>query len=299
MLLNLGLPIQLQRFVAMPLIIIDCQTSASGHANEDRAGAARDLAWVIDGATDVVERPLTGSATDADWIAAHLDGALKDPAVAPPAELSQLPDLTAARLASEFAHEAERAPIDKTEHPSASAVVVRACGAAIDYVSIGDCTLLVEGSNGFRRVGVDAVNAGDPQLAKALEALHAEHGGLEAANARARIWPSIRAGRAAMNEPNGYGVFSIMPTPRHFVQTGRIAMPAYGHALLASDGLMRLVDVFRFYTALDLFAAARQDGITPLIRKLREIESDDIQGHRYKRAKISDDATGLLLTWSP
>jgi hypothetical protein len=257
------------------------------------------VAWVIDGATDVVERPLTSSVTDADWIAAHLDGALKDLAIAPPAELSQLPDFTAPRLAAEFAHEAERMPIDKTEHPSASAVVVRACGAGIDYVSTGDCTLLVEGSNGFRRVGVDAANAGDPQLAKELEALHAEHGGLEAANARARIWPSIRAGRGAMNEPNGYGVFSITPTPRHVVQTGRIAMPAYGHALLASDGLMRLVDVFRLYTALHLFASARQDGITPLIRKLREIESDDIHGHRYNRAKISDDATGLLLTWSP
>ena len=283
----------------MPLIIVDCQTSASGHANEDRAGAARDLAWVIDGATDVVERPLTSAATDAGWIAAHLDGALTDLAAAPPAELAQLPDLTAARLATEFAHEARRTPIDKTEHPSASAIVVRACGAGIDYVSIGDCTLLVEGSNGFRRVGVDAVNAGDPQLAKALEALHAEHGGLEAENARAQILPSIRAGRAAMNEPNGYGVFSITPTPRHFVQTGRIAMPAYGHALLASDGLMRLADVFRLYTAPDLFATARQDGITPLIRELREIESVDSQGHRYPRAKISDDATGLLLTWSP
>ena len=74
---------------------------------------------------------MTSSATDADWIAAHLNGALTDLAAAPPAELAQLPDLTAARLASEFAHEAERAPIDKTEHPSASAVVVRACGAAI------------------------------------------------------------------------------------------------------------------------------------------------------------------------
>ena len=31
-------------------------------------------------------------------------------------------------------------------------------------------------------------------------------------------------------------------------------------AFLASDGLIRLVDVFRLYTALDLFAAARQDG---------------------------------------
>ena len=58
--------------------------------------------------------------------------------------MSQLPDLTAAQLATEFAREARRAPIDKTEHPSASAIVVRACAVGIDYVSVGDCTMLVD-----------------------------------------------------------------------------------------------------------------------------------------------------------
>ncbi len=283
----------------MPFIIIDCLTSASGRVNEDRAGAANDLAWVIDGATDVVERPLTSAATDADWIAGRLDAALSALAVSPPAGLAQLPDMIATRLAAEFAREARRAPIDKTEHPSASAIVVRACDAGIDYVSVGDCTLLVEDAGGFVRVGVDEAAAGDPQLAKALAALHAKHGGLEAKTARARIWPSIKGGRAAMNEPGGYGVFSITPTPRHFVRAGQIAMPANGYALLASDGLMRLVDVFRLYTAHELFAAVRKDGLAPLLRLLREVERDDVHGHQYPRAKINDDATGLLLRWSP
>lgn len=61
--------------------------------------------------------------------------------------------------------------------------------------------------------------------------------------------PSIKAGRAAMNQPDGYGVFSITPTPPHFARNGQIVMLAGGHILLASDGLMRLVDVFRLYTA--------------------------------------------------
>ncbi|HWJ20418.1 MAG TPA: hypothetical protein VNR65_17005, partial [Geobacterales bacterium] len=57
-----------------------------------------------------------------------------------------------------------------------------------------------------------------------------------------------------------YGVFSITPTPRYFVQAGQIATPAASvHALLASDGLMRLVDVFGLYTADELFAAARNE----------------------------------------
>ncbi len=34
----------------MPFVITDCVISASGRVNEDRAGAAHDLAWVIDGA---------------------------------------------------------------------------------------------------------------------------------------------------------------------------------------------------------------------------------------------------------
>lgn len=119
-----------------------------------------------------------------------LEAALTGLAVTPPIDLSQLPDLTALQLAADFACEARRAPIDKTEHPSASAIVVRACAVGIDYVSVGDCTLLVESSSGFVRVGVE--DAGDPQLAKALAALHAEHGGFEAETARARIWPSIK-----------------------------------------------------------------------------------------------------------
>ena len=281
----------------MPFAVTDCQTSDSGSVNEDRAGSAHHLAWVIDGATDVVEHPLTGAVTDADWIAGRLDAALTALVVTPPTDLSQIPDLTASQLGTEFARQARRPPIDKTEHPSASAIVVRARAFGIDYVSVGDCTLLVESTSGFVRVGVDAADAGDPQLAKALAAVHARHGGLEGETARAQIWPSIKAGRGAMNER--YGVFSITPTPRHFVQAGRIAMPAGGHALLASDGLMRLVDVFRLYTALELFAAARNEGLAPLMRRLRAVERDDIHGHRYPRAKIHDDATALLLCWSP
>jgi hypothetical protein len=180
----------------MPLVITDSKTSASGRINEDRAGAAHDLAWVIDGATDVVERPLTSAATDADWIAGRLDAILTSLAVTPPTDLAQLPDLTAARLANEFAREARREPLDKTEHPSASAIVVKACEHGLDYVSVGDCTLLAESSSGFVRVGVD--DAGDPQLAKALAALHAKHSGLDAKTAWARISPSVKAGRGAM-----------------------------------------------------------------------------------------------------
>jgi len=39
--------------------------------------------------------------------------------------------------------------------------------------------------------------------------------------------------------------------------------------------------------------------VAPLIRLLRTVERDDVHGHRYPRAKVNDDATALLLRWSP
>jgi len=56
----------------MTFAALDFETAASGEVNEDRAGTAQDLAWVIDGATDVVETPLTSTLSDANWIANHI-----------------------------------------------------------------------------------------------------------------------------------------------------------------------------------------------------------------------------------
>jgi len=110
----------------MPFVITDSHTSASGRVNEDRAGAAHDLAWVIDGATDVVERPLTSAATAADWIAGRLDATLRELAVTP--DLSQPPALTAARLATEFlARRSER----RSTRPSILRLPPSSCGPAL------------------------------------------------------------------------------------------------------------------------------------------------------------------------
>ena len=51
----------------MPIDIIDIASQGSGAVNEDRTGSAGTLAWVIDGATDLVETPLVGEHSDAAW----------------------------------------------------------------------------------------------------------------------------------------------------------------------------------------------------------------------------------------
>ena len=281
------------------LAAIDIASVAANDVNEDRAGAAGGLAWVIDGATDVIDAPLTTAPTDARWIAETLDAQLRKLTAAPPADLAELPAMLTADLQSEFRRAARRRPIGRHEHPSAAALVVRAHGDHLDYVSVGDCSLLVTTGASVHRIGVSERDAGDQWVAEALRTFRARNPDAQEGAAHAHLWPKLGAARSAMNQADGYGVFSLTPIPASFVYHGRVPIAAGGHALLASDGLMRLVDVFRRYSAAELLSAAVDRGLAALIDEVRALEDVNSDCVQFPRAKRYDDASGVLLGFTP
>lgn len=287
------------------LEVLDAASRASGTLNEDRGRASGSLAWVIDGATDVVDEPLTSGGSDAAWFAAFLDGELARLAGEPPAELVTLPALLAERAAAAFAAAAQRPPRERAEHPSASGIIARAGTIGLDYLAIGDCTLLAETPHGVVRIGTTEEDSGDKWLAAAIAVFHEHQRATEvepaasAEAARAHVWPRIRAVRNFMNRPEGYGVFSITPTPPEFVTLGQVAIADGACALLASDGLMRLVDIFGALDTAGLLAAAKSRGLAALLDEVRALETADAACRRFPRAKVSDDATGILIRLAP
>ena len=276
-------------------VTADIFTVAGNVVNEDRAGIAGNLTWVIDGATDVVEAPLTTGPTDASWIAETLDSMLRGYASAPLPELSALPTLLADRLGSEFRRVANRQPDGRHEHPSASGMVVNVRPHILEYVGIGDCSLLVKSKSGIRRIGISEDDAGDQWVAGALARIQSEQAEATAEAARDQLWPKLRMARGRMNQ--SYGVFSITPTPSHFILSGSEPIAPGDWALLASDGLMRLVDVFRRYTSEELLLAAIDRGVASLAEELRKLEFVDSACAAFPRAKRHDDTTGLLMNF--
>lgn len=275
--------------------ILDVATLAAGLINEDRAGAAGDLAWVIDGATDVVDVPLTSYPTDASWIAETLDTQLRDLSLAAATDLGQLPAALAPHLESAFQRVAKRQPIGRQEHPSASGLIVRTEGTRLEYVVVGDCSLVLRTPNGTKRVGVDDSDAGDVWVANAVKEIHGQYSDALPDKVREHLWPQLRNARTAMNEIDGYGVFSLTPPPRKFVNSASEAVLAGSLVLLATDGLMRLVDVFRRYTIETLLQAASRRGLSSLLMEVRTLESADASCREFPRAKCHDDATGMLV----
>jgi hypothetical protein len=284
----------------MPLHILDVASAASGDGNEDRAGSAGAMAWVIDGATDVVEQRLTSFPTDAAWFAERLDRELTQLAPDFSGDLGALPERLAAVMAQALDEVACRAPRSRSEHPSAAGIIIRATSAGLDYAGLGDCALIARAGDGqCVRIGVDEEHAGDAWVQEEIRGIRAGTPSIDQSEARALLWPRLRAARERMNRDGGYGVFSITAPPRHFIKAGHIPMPAGGLILLASDGLTRLVEVFRRHTSQSLLDAAARDGVASLIADVRHCEHDDVHCVRHPRAKTSDDATGLLLRFTP
>src|SRR5205085_1935109 len=138
---------------------------------------------------------------------------------------------------------------------------------------------------------------GDLWVADALRTFRATHPDASADAAHVHLWPKLGAARWSMNQPDGYGVFSLTPTPPRFVNRGSQQIAAGGRALLASDGLMRLVDVFRRYTAEEFLFAGVDRGLSSLASEVRALEEADPDCVLFPRAKKHDDATGLLLSF--
>ena len=246
----------------------------------------------------MIDAPLTTAATDASWAAETLDAQLRRLSAAPPDDLAELPAILTVGLHSEFRRAARRQPIGRQEHPSAAGLIVRADGDHLDYVSVGDCSLLVTTGVDVLRIGVSERDAGDQWVAEALRTFRARNPAAAANAAHTQLWPQLGAARWAMNQPDGYGVFSLTPVPARFVHHGRVRIASGGHALLASDGLMRLVDVFGRYTTAELLPAAVDRGLSALAGEVRALEQADADCVHFPRAKRHDDASGVLLRFS-
>ncbi len=284
----------------------------AGTGNDDRAGHAGALAWVIDGATDLVESPLVGARTDAEWLADFAQAWLRTHAPNLPFDvaLSDVLDELSEAAGHAFGQSQRRAPQAAFEHPSAAALIARHRGDHVEWIAVGDCTMLVTRGDDMLRIGTSRDDAGDAWLAetirrkRAAQSAEAADGGDGARRQaedggqgplRALLMDDLRAARNRMNRPDGYAVLSITAPPRQLVQAGTVAAGPGTRLLMATDGFMRLSDVFARYDDAALVQAVRTRDLPDLLAELRGIEEADRDCMEFPRAKTSDDATAMVL----
>ncbi|MEW2046056.1 integrase [Streptomyces sp. NPDC005476] len=259
-----------------------------GQQNEDFAAAAPGAAVLLDGAG--VARADTGCAHGIAWFSSTLGGLLLSTITAQPAR--PLTDCLADSIRLVRSLHEDTCDLTYRASPTSTVVAVRAGARALEYLVLGDSTLLLADQDekttaitdqrldevGKRLRGpVDELPTGSPEHAVALAQYRDALTGLR-------------------NRPGGFWIAGPDPQAAEHALTGAVPLESLASVTLLSDGATRLVDSFQLATWEETLAVLTASGPPALLRRVREVEAADPEGRHWPRGKVRDDAT--VLHWT-
>ncbi|WP_157961348.1 hypothetical protein [Microvirga flavescens] len=271
------------------------QLSVPGaQTNEDGLGARARHAWIIDGATGVAGAHLTPGRSDAAWLAACLGDVLQ--ACANESAETLFSSLEA-QIGAAFSAVAPGVPAGEVQAaPSACLGVIHCRDAAeggalvIEGAFLGDVVALVPTPEGLVRWTDERAKPFERRTLATLGRSDRETGVMPE---ETRL--QILENRTRLNQPDGYWVVHpLRPWAGRELRFEARVAPGQP-IVLATDGFMRLVDVFDVYTDETLYAALGAGQALGLMQELRELEQRDDATTAFPRVKVHDDATVLVV----
>ncbi len=170
--------------------------------------------------------------------------------------------------------------------PSATVVALRVREQTVDYLVLADSVLALDLSTELRVISDDHEARIGEQFRARMDALPG--GTPEHEEAHREYVETLRAHR---NRPGGFWVASTEPEAAAQALTGSVRRSELRAACVLSDGASRLVDRFGRASWEDVLKTLDTRGPCELLRRVREAEASDLDGSRWPRGKIHDDAT--------
>ena len=276
------------------LAIRDSRSDAGGSYNDDCWGAVSTAVWILDGATGLSkERLFPAAPSDAQWFASAVDSELRN------SDWSKATRPLLQSAMQRVRHRFHREAVGRIEQvslwPLASFALIRICEGGIEFANLGDCRILWSPPDGraVKSFGSSRVTELDGNVVKEIERLHHE-GYTNHELVRQAIVPMIEANRKLKNTLEGYWILDVSGEGIPHLQTTVVDAADVETVLLCTDGYYRLVDTYHRRTDQSLLSDSVNDGVSAMIRELREIERMDEECLEFPRMKPSDDATGVL-----
>lgn len=272
-------------------------TVGSGDINEDVVGWCDCAAWVIDGASGV-GASLLEEESDAAWLAREADRQFKRLLTADPAIAStELVREASLACLTAFTSGATRSPEGLHEHPSAAFAMVRVFRGQVELLTLGDCRIACRDRNGGAELfGTTELAPIEAQTIARVASLLSEHPEMREDELRARLMPLLRSNRALMNIEGGYWVLGTSPDAADHLDVVRRPAREGDEFAIASDGFLRLVELFEAADAGDLLAIGTASDFDRWLKQLRALESRPGSRSLFPRVKLHDDVAFIRCT---
>jgi hypothetical protein len=254
--------------------------------NEDFIAATAGSVVVVDGASVPPELG-TGCAHGTAWFARRLGTQLLGLLTSQPDRNPA--DNLAQAITDVAALHADTCDLEHPGTPSATVAILREQADAMDYLVLGDTTVLLEQPAGIRVITDDRLeNVASMQH----DAMHQQAtGSADHARSFAELVTEQRRHR---NHPDGFWVASTDPAAAQHALVDTVARDGLHRAAVLSDGATRLVDRFGLLDWPSFLTVLARQGPDAIIQQVREAEHSDPDGQRWPRGKRHDDASAAF-----
>ncbi|MFF6776353.1 protein phosphatase 2C domain-containing protein [Streptomyces sp. NPDC012637] len=256
-------------------------SACPGRTNEDFAAWSDRVAVVVDGAgmPDALRAPCLHGVS---WFAETLGTALCSAAGGGGSLRSAL---ASAIEHTTHAHR-DTCAVDDPLSPSATLAVLRQHGDTLQWLVLGDCTLVLERGGAVEAISDTRLSAVARSERTAMKS--APPGSAERRRLHALL---VRAERTCRNRPGGYWVAASEPHAADAALYGSYPSRDVARAALMTDGAARLVTPFALADWSACLGILEDQGPESLIDQVRDAELTDNRLTRWPRSKLHDDAT--------
>jgi Protein phosphatase 2C len=264
-------------------VTLASRRSPDATSNEDFIGATASVAVVIDGAS-VPSGLATGCGHGTAWFTRQLGTQLLT-LLSTEADDSPADSLAQAITDVAGLH-SDTCDLDHPGSPSATVAVLREQPEAVEYLVLGDTTILLEEPAGIRVVTDDRLE----QVAAVQHGAMHQHATGTADHNRS-FAELVTEQRRHRNHPDGFWVASTDPAAAQHALTDSIPRDGLRRAAVLSDGATRLVDRFGLLDWPGFLEVLAEQGPDAIITQVRAAEASDPDGRRWPRGKRHDDAS--------
>lgn len=263
---------------------------------EDAIGYNDSYAFAIDGASVLSGVNIVDERSDAAWFATQI----KDHLCRHLDKESQIPTaVLLAEIIGNLKKDYFRVAADKgldipSDSPSAGIALFRQVGDEIEFFGLGDCTGVIEFTDGTVEVLKDTrLCALDGTVLAKMAELHQETG-IPVLQAREACNDLLLINRNKRNKDGGYWILDLSGVGIDHGLTYRWPVNSVKRVFACSDGFAQLVETFGIYkNYAALLDAVRHEDLQTLCGILFAAQDSDPNANTYPRFKLRDDTCCL------
>jgi len=264
-------------------IIYEVCSAGSSHQNEDACGVNGNIAWVIDGATEMFYDHYISEQGDTVWTVNQINEALKRQQYQ-----SSLSDMLYCAI-KEVREKAEKINPDirnlkKYELPSYAICMVVVQKSKLEYLILGDCSVMIKGRN------TNIIT--DTRLQKFHEmVVRVKTRYSESCLYKEKVKDAAQKVRKQMNTEDGYWIGSLDESVSCHGVIGEVPIEKGEEILICSDGFWPSIEENNLvnFDFNEIFIPTRLSEI------LKEQRKQEAEFEKKTGNNISDDLTVFLI----